>query len=279
MKNKYNLKEYFTIILGAIIILAYFWSRFIKENMSNITRYFIVFSIFFSVILFIKTLYVLTNKNKTVLKNQLITHIIVSYLDIITKAPIKVYELIYQWKYFPIKFIIEKPISYITAYLYYPTSLYPQLISIFLLQIPKAIVSTLFLIEILYFHQLYYFMKILWLLLTLLLSIRIFLYLSYHHSKKNIEYFDLYIEFFKIENNAQVFVRYCNSLPNIENPIDITIVQLNIIAGWYTIYANIRNFIKTIYDFNDIISPYFTLYASFCFVIGWSYFLYLSCLI
>lgn len=276
-------KQTLTFFLAGIIISFIFWNRFIKKRViynleeiyvSNFKLYCIVFTSIIILFTIVKNiLFLLDNTtNAFPIKNNIIKEIY-KYIKIVSTAPQIFYDKIYMFKYFPIKTLIEKPISYLTAYLYYPSSSYPKLISVFFLQVPKIIVAILFFIDIVFFHQINYFIKAIW-LLSLTLIVRMFLFMANHHSKKNIDYFDLHIEFFKYENNNTCYAKFREPLPNIPDALDTQHVKLSTILGWYTIYGNIYNFTKKIYEYNSFITPYGTIISSIFFLIGWGGFIY-----
>ena len=88
------------------------------------------------------------------------------------------------------------------------------------------------------------------------------------------DYFNLHVEFYRIEGYDQVFLRYKDKIPEIINPLDINKVKFTIISAGYYIYRNIYNYIVLIKSFNIKLDLFFKLIIYSLFCLGWSLYLY-----
>jgi len=165
---------------------------------------------------------------------------------------------------------VRNYISFIVVYVNYPKLLIS--ISVFL---PSIIVSTIFVYEILYWHQLHYFYNVLPLLFIPLLF-RAFIYTIDQISLCNIDYITAHLIYIKKDQNTYE-LRLAPISPNI--PKALSLEEMNVLFPWlcnsYKIHSVIKNFTDHLSYFKDLYKVYIDMYTSSCYLIGWCYYLFL----
>lgn len=282
-------REISVLTIGTIIMLVIFWNRLLKRReeysldalvLTNLKILSTLLLIILLFCLFCKTIISLLMKDQQ--HNSFLNKIVKlpfmkALLEFIhfylLESPKKVYEKIYESSHYPVHFLTVTSISYVIAHCYYPNTRIPLIKSLGLMQLPKILAAIIFFIDVCYYHQISLFVKYTWLLIIPLMT-KLYFYICEHNSKRNIEYFDLYVEFYQYAGESQCYIRFKTPLPSVENPLDITKVKLNTISNWYSIYGNIRNYLKLIKSVNETLEPYFSLITYALFLVSWSYYLW-----
>jgi len=198
---------------------------------------------------------------------------IMTFMDkYIMQAPKSFYE--YLAPKLPIRRLVKTPASYLVVWFYNDQK--TKGIAILLLLLPRVIIAIIFLVEVLIYKRFDIFFKSLYLLIIPLI-IECYIFICKDLAEKDIAFYDLHMEIFyhKVEgiDEPQCFARFREPYPTFEGAYDLTKVKLNTMINVYYIYANIRNFMRTIQEKKALYSPYFSLIYCPCFIIGWSYYL------
>ena len=261
-----------------LIIIFTIWNRFIRERghaTINVIPLFIIIIlkicliIFFGMLFYInlKTILKIQRKSiyiQNILSKPLILKIRYWIQEYILNAP----EFLYNdfTKNFNLAPLLEMPGSYFTAYCNYP-----RIIVILCLQLPLIIVSSCFLMDILFFDNLKHFFSSLTLLIPLLLM-KLWIFVLFSYSKRRLDYLSQFLNINYLENRKQFILRL---KPDHELPIlnNFTIFQIKekfiVMRNFWEIYSQIYSFMQHIYTIRDHSSSYIQLYTSFCFSIGW----------
>lgn len=277
-------------IIGIFFICLTLWSRLLyvrvpKDLIIFTKEKHLVYIVIISIVLFLflllnvlKKLLKFESKNNSFfipyIKKLTATNVVVTlkyiYNTYILQAPLHVVELILQ--YMNIGYYIERPTLYILKKMIHKNKIYLVLIMKF---IPKIIISTLFITDILYFCKLNYFYKAL-VLLLLPLFFTFYTMITEKIALINLEFFGSHLQ--KKTSNETGFDEYffANQMPNIDNAIDIVKHQhdyalLNWVVSNYDIYGNIYNFIQNIKVAETKANPYVNLYIFSCYLSGWLY--------
>lgn len=288
-----------SIIIGFIIVALIIWNRIFRyresygfeEIVISKTRIFLISVMVISfTILLISSIIKITKYeyksnpdsflNRYFEANPHVSDIIVAksiqimaFMDkYIIRAPKSFYE--YLAPNLPIRSLVETPASYLVVWFYNDQK--TKGIAILLLLLPRVIIAIIFLVEVLIYKRFDIFFKSLYLLIIPLI-IECYIFICKDLAEKDIAFYDLHMEIFyhKVEgiDEPQCFARFREPYPTFEGAYDLTKVKLNTMINVYYIYANIRNFMRTIQEKKALYSPYFSLIYCPCFIIGWSYYL------
>lgn len=269
--------------LCAILIISFvLWTRFVRDRANSklffnipVEIYIILntFLITYFCFIFYKNIKEILGIKKQISFFQI--KLIKKIINIIEEYIIKSPDLLYTeiTKNINMRFILEKPASYFTAYCYYPKT-----IILLFLELPLIIVSTAFLIEIIYYNKLYYFyISLLFLIPVFFMQLWLFIVETY--SKRRLDHLALFLNIFYIknENRYQIMLK-----PDDQLPIDdtFTIPQIKekfvVFCDFWQIYSKIFSFMKHLESYRKKYHPYIQIYTSFCYIISWSFVLYFT---
>jgi len=132
---------------------------------------------------------------KTIRNSPIIQKLSLLIRDYILKSPEYLYTQVTRNK--DLQPILEKPASYFTAYCYYT-----RIIIIGFIALPLMIVSTCFIISIIYYHNLHYFFNSL-LLLIPVLFMKLWLFVVESYSKRRLDHLSGFLDIFYITNEKR----------------------------------------------------------------------------
>lgn len=260
------------IILGFFICCWFIWLRVFRirspyslndVDFTLIKYLFISISLLIFIIIFITNIFVIFNiqpLKSFIFENSLVT----KFLIYIKNSPKEFFEYLYNKYSFR---FLETPMSHIVVHFYNPKGI---LFFTILILSPSILLSIIFFIEVIVYNYVFVFIKLL-LILVIPLTLRIIVYISNNHSKKNLEYVRSFVEFFRYEGDTQIFIKLKPEYENVKPEISLTAcMHLD------TIYVNIRNFTDAIEEKVLALKPYFMLIYSSLFFISWMYILLYS---
>jgi hypothetical protein len=301
MTHKTLIKFFFGISIISII----FWNRFLRERnpieLQNIILnpirlcIIILLIVMFSFIIYMNIKVIFNIQKKFfIFENSYIKQTFLIVKEYIINAPEFLYLQVTKGKDYDL--FLEIPVSYITAYHYYP-----YFFGIVLLNIPQCIVATTFIIDIFFFKELHYFFFSLNFFI-LLLSIRFLVFIVKIYSERRAYALEQYlnVEYTK-EGGAWISLKPKDQWPSIplftilkakryftrvslnpksqlsKNSISITSDKssLDLLKNCWFIYKKISMYTQDIESVRNHWSPYFQLYTLFCYVLGWSFYLFI----
>lgn len=170
-----------------------------------------------------------------------------------------------------LKPMIDRPASYITAHYYYPRS-----IAIGLLQIPKTLVSTIFLIDIFFFNSLNYFFISLNLFIPLLVT-RSLCFMVEHYTSRQLTYLQQYMSFTPtVDGGVKIDLKLPDEVPlNNNSSLAVIINEFKTMCDDWYFYSPINKYTTDIKATFDFYKKYFQLYGFLCYLIGWISLFYL----
>ena len=267
-------------LIGIFIIIFIGWNRLFRTrenvNISHIVlSYYKICFILILLLYFISILYFSIRKNLNgksetiILQNYYIKRINQLIKEYFINAPEYVYNVL--TKNISFKSFIEGPISYFTAYCYYP-----RIIGIMFLSIPQIIVATAFIVDVLYFHELkYFFISLTCLIPYLIIKILRFIIKSY--TAYSLEYLEHFLVFSDAPNGQLLIsLKPKNQLPLHKEMLtpEQAIKNFNHLSDLWIINRKIHNYMTDIEAVRDHYSGYFQCYTSICYIVGWSFYLY-----
>lgn len=270
-------------LITIIIILLIFWNRFIRVRIPVLIDLYNLSYINKSIILIlIVTFIYIIFRNIFILNPSFQIQCRVSHLDYSIFNKFNKYFLLYIldsprvfYEYFVDRYFtfwskqIELFTSYLTVYFDYP-----QLVVVIFKLLPRIFVSTSFLIDVLYLHQLNYFFHALIILIFPLLFI-CYKHMIQFHCTHTIEYIEHHLTF--IPHEKLLEIRLKETSPNIPNALTINEMRAKfqvLVGSWY-INTTLSGFIDKVSAFDTKINPYLNIYTSLCYLIGWSFILIL----
>lgn len=169
-----------------------------------------------------------------------------------------------------LKIFIEKPLSYLVAYFYYP-----KIINFTLYIVPTMLLSTIFFVDLVCFFRITYFYKILVLLLIPIIF-KIILFIVDDFCNSYIFYLNHHIYFEKDDNTKLVIVKPVVVTPMIPNALNTFEIQkhFNWLCAQWEIYTTIKNFCNKVYEAHNNIKYYVQVYNYTLYFLGWNYYLY-----
>jgi hypothetical protein len=287
MKN-FNTKNIIINLLGFLIIIFFFWTRFLRRFIEKKSLYFIPLYVTKGLLLFclliycyfiysaIKIIFDYKKKNQIIihLENNVVIKYIISCLLVFKNSPKTFYKTLIYSK-FNMAIIIEKPV-YALAKLFAKKP--KDIIYLSLSVIPRVAIATLFIISLFFFNTLLYFFTSLCLLI-LPLFYNIYYYITDHLCDENISYFSDHLIFKESKNKGFLKVEFAPYIPDYPDAQDIiTHKNNNELLDWFAynfdVYTNIKNFLIKLKKVEDKYKPYENLYVYSCYIIGWSTILY-----
>lgn len=160
-------------LIGLIIIVFVIWNRVIRTRSAialeqiSVTYYkigVIVVLIIFSLIVIILNIQTVLNfkSQPGFFKKGPIQKILNMLREYVAQTPQELYKYLIEKN--DLDLLLEKPASYFTAY-----CIYPRIIAIGLLELPKVIISTIFFIDIIFLNSLKYFFISLYILIPVII--------------------------------------------------------------------------------------------------------------
>lgn len=285
------IQHLFILLLGAIVIIFFFWLRILrhfdeKKPLYVFPEYFSKFILFIFILYYIYGLYsaileILNKKsaNKLIvfIQKQLQDTVLLTIVVAIKESP-KIFYKTVIYSYFKVVYIIERPLYTIAK----KFSCKPKdILYLTFNLIPRIIVSTLFLLSIFYLKVLPYFIVSIF-LLVLPLFYSCYYYIANHLCDENIPYFRDHLQFKESQEEGFLNVEFAEVIPDYPDAEDIIKHKNNKpLLQWfamnYEIYTNLKSFLKKLQKLEDKYKLYENLYVYTCYIIGWSYILYLIC--
>jgi hypothetical protein len=266
-------KEHFAIIFGIIICLFIFWNRvlrtrnpYVLQDLHYTTIGYILISItiFMLIILNVKSIITILKFNILNFKFLTSNSKIKDLLIFIKESPKELFIFIFNKVSFN---FLETPMSYVVVYFYNTTGI---LFITLLMLLPTLIMSIIFFTEVIFYNSVFIFIKTLPLLIIPLL-LRFVIHASNIQANAMLDYVRIYLEFFKYENQDQVYVRIKDEFKDVTPEISLkTCIDL------HTIYSNMKNFTDSIEEKKAELTSYFTFLYSMLYLISWLYILYYS---
>ena len=261
-------------ISGFIIIVLIVWGRFFREQKPQIFKDLVyddtlfIISILLTIIFFslliieiIKTVKPLSTKNSLleILNQSKIIFIIRKY---VTESPIYVYENI--TKNISLRWLIEKPASYFTAYFEYP-----RIFVIIFYFMPQVLVATTFLFETILLDQRVYFIKVLNVLILFFIS-KVVIFTFKNYSERRMQNFEQFLDVKKDDAGILFALRPPEYMPpNI--PMSQIISKYNYMCQFWFVYFMIHRYMTTINEYNLQYSSYIRFYCFSCYFFAWLY--------
>jgi hypothetical protein len=265
-----KIKEFFAVYLGMILCSFILWNRLIRLRVPyelstmefTYFRYFflvvtiimLIISIFTSLINIFKWQLFLTTKDTWFFK----------ILSFIKEAPNELFTFIYNRISFR---FVETPMSYIVVYFYNRKGI---IFFSLLLLLPTLILSIIFFIEVIFYNSVFIFIKTLPLLI-LPLVLSLCLHISKIHGNTYLDYIRKHVEFFKYENEEQIYIRLKDEFKDVTPKISLEACE-----AYYYIYNNLANFAEAIKEKKAELRPYISLLYSNLYLISWLYILHYS---
>lgn len=276
-KIKNIMNNIINILCGITIILTIFWNRFLRERKPQIftemvEQSFIFYcSLFFSILFFILIILQLNNilgkKKKELIiftyikDNSFFKKINIIY-NAIRQSPIYAYEKL--TKNLDLKKFIETPASYFTAYCYYPRT-----IVVIFYYIPQIIIAVIFVIEVCFYKQRFYFFMSLYLLIPLMI-IRCIFFIIKQYSSRRINHLETFLDINKDSDYVAINLKVPEMLPiTAENTLTKIINQYNVMCSLWFIYSKIYNYMEDINNVESYYNAYILFFTSICYFIGW----------
>jgi hypothetical protein len=272
-------KNIIKFLLGILCITLIFWNRFLrarlpleysKINVEHLNVY-ILSSIFFTVIftfLFFYTVIKIISvfkqsKASFFTKNFYYLQVQEFLKNYVIDAPQYVYDML--TKNINLAKIIEYPASLFVAHF-----AYPRCYVIIFYYLPQVLVSSIFFIEVYFFHQRVIFIKILSLLVILLLA-KLIIFIFKNYSDRRLKHYDLFFDIITQEDGVKhVYLKPPHLLPK-HIPLEEIVNKYNTMYLYWIIYSNIYNFTLEIDTFNLKYKPYINVFTFFFFTLGWFY--------
>lgn len=152
--------------------------------------------------------------------------------------------------------------SYIVVYFYNSKGiLFITLVLLF----PLLLLPTVFFIEIIFYHYVFIFIKLL-MLLIIPLILRLVIYIAKMYCTTYLNYIRSFLEFFTYENEPQIYMKLKPEFENSNSKISLQACE-----AYYEIYINIKQFCEALEQKRNKIKPYIMLYYSSFFILSWLY--------
>ena len=282
MKIKINfikILEIFSIILGIFISLLILWNRVLRERLPRILDgnyepyqmfvfVLLLFTSLFSIIISIKNILniPLEPKNKYIIKFielELVKKISYYIYEYILKAP----EHAGIWFFNTINII-----DYIRdfgCFIWKQDPYKHTKILVYSMYIIRIFVSIIFLIDVLIFHQFFYFYKIA-ILLIIPVLFKIFLFVIKDSSEFNRKYYTEH--YIVVESNKEINKFEIDFHPSYKG--DTSEAKLDHLGRiWFYFLANCM-FVDHIKDYENATKYYISLMCNTLYIIGWLYIIY-----
>lgn len=282
------------VFIGIILITVLLWNRFrirLPKNFIDFSFYFVILMIIISLIICLYSIKLLYKPTKSSIISKAIIHIysnqnIVRVLDIIQKildSPKSVFEKI-NHSLFMKKY--GKKIGFYTEIVPYKLSIWRKDKSktIFYVLpniVPKVIVSSLFIIDILFFYHIKYFYFSL-VILILPMIINCLRYIIKESAQDTLKYLNAHLRFFDVNlETLEYKVQFKDKIPDIEDAKDIITHQGNKeLLEWFLFnferYSDIVDFLDEIKKEEEFYKPYENIFVYGCYLIGWLYILFIA---
>jgi hypothetical protein len=226
----------------------------------------IIITFLIIIIITLKSL-LIPSTHKPLFSKLLTNSYVLSWLrikDFITNAPYKLYEIIFNTinlRHFVV--VTATPLK-----VYYN---YPKITYILFFILPRVVVSTIFIIDLCYNQQFTYFYNSLVLLLIPVITYS-YLYAIGHLTHVNITFIDKHLDI--VRSHGEITVSVKTVQPTFEDAMDITDIDLDNLMKHRLIFRTLRDYASEILLLKKRKEPYILLYTSFCYLIGWSYYLW-----
>lgn len=266
-----NIKDLFKLLTGIFIIFFLLWQRLIHQrtpqdyssiSTKDIINYiFLVISFTCLIIYTIKRIYGnhVVNPNAYFLRLQTI---IKTY---IIDTPAFVYERV--TRNINLAPLLELPASYFTAYFNYP-----RLFVILFYFVPQTLVALIFLIEMYFYHQQVFFIKILSVSLIFLIA-KTIIFIFKHYSERRLNHYNLFFDIKQDNEGISISLKAPEMLPK-HIPLEDIVNQYNNMYLTWIVYNNIHCYMLEIEHFNKQYSYYVRLMIYIFFLLGWLSLLY-----
>lgn len=159
--------------------------------------------------------------------------------------------------------------SYLGVWLYKFKKL--EMFSFSLYLLPKLIVSLVFLIDVIYYHQLNYFYKSI-LLLLLPIIYKVYFFTVNNITENNLSFLHLHLDYIK-HTNGLIQITFKEKAPEIEGAWDFSIVSLEYAKNCVDICVKLKSFFDNLIEIEELYKPYVTIFTSICYIIGWTTYL------
>lgn len=292
-------------LVGLIIIIFVIWNHVIRTRSTitleqiPVTYYkigILVILITFSLIVIILNIRTVLNfkSQPGFLKKGPLQKILNMLREYVAQTPQELYKYLIEKN--DLDLLLEKPASYFTAY-----CIYPRIIAIGLLELPKVIISTIFFIDIIFLNSLKYFFISLYILIPVII-LQVLRFMINTYSLRRKKCIEAYLSFTAVANDTKkgymiklkplfpqehllsIVVHKINGIrisvkpPHLQKKQQITLCHssqiLTILTDSWYIYDRMHYYMAIIEGVRIAFNPYFTIYTSFCYLFGWSYYLY-----
>lgn len=167
--------------------------------------------------------------------------------------------------------LLELPASYLTAYFNYP-----RLFVILFYFIPQTLVAIIFLVEMYFYHQQVFFIKILSVSLIFLIA-KTIIFIFKHYSERRLNHYNLFFGIKQDNDGVSISLKAPEMLPT-HIPLENIVNQYNNMYLTWIIYKNIHCYMLEIEHFNKKYISYVRLIIYIFFLLGWLYLFYFSLL-
>lgn len=272
------------VIITLLIIIFIFWNRLIRERVPKDLNVIIshsnnIFILIITILILINCLslllsfkhFIYKDKEATFIQKLFNITIIKKFKNIINyimNTPRELYEEISD-RYNIFTKEIEMSASYLVAY--YNSTRNQYIFLIALIYLPRIIVVTTFIIDIFFFNKFHYFYISVTLLVIPLIT-KIYLHMVFWQSKLMYEYSEFFLDITPTPDGVIINLK---KTPVRDKTIKWMIEKFDVLCDFWHIGTKLNNVHYWITVKDEKIAPYITLYTSLCYIIGWSYILYL----
>lgn len=277
-------KTLIKIFSATLFITFIIWNRVLRERLNfslkdiDLTCLKIVILItlimYFSIIIFlnIKKLLYVQKKSKIIeqIFDRFYVNKLISYVkEYVTESPQYLYEILTQ----NIRLTIT---NNTLIYNYIMKFKNPHIIGLGLWHIPQVIIATTFLVDILYYHQLKYFFVSLN-LLTIYIITRVIWFILEYHTRRNLDdcYDYLTVTYLPEHENYAINLKSVNQFPINGLSFKEACYQYEHLISKLTLNNHINLRLRNFDGAKNYYNPYFQIYTSLCFLIGWISYLYI----
>lgn len=293
-----KIKFIISFILALFLIIFSFWNRLIRNRLPktlvDFNNYYGVLSIcctifILSIIVIYKfyTLFSFKTKNNLIMSyimrfkfTQYLLEPLIKISAFISEGPKILFEVLYSAC--NIAKVLEKPFFHLSVYLKDISTEYPYIFTIIYLLcnlLPKVILAIIFNIEIIFYHEIKYFYKLL-ALLIIPLCYNILLGVLGRLADKSTYFATAHIKIVHAKEGEDFFAMFHDKIPNIEGAVDIISRKSDKkLLEWfvyiYDTYRDIKWFVHNLDLEKQYFKDYEVLFLSLIYILGWLNILYI----
>jgi len=258
-----------------------FWNRFLYTRTNillddvTVTPWLIITIIMF-ILYFSLTIYLHFKKVFRIQKRLKIVEKLFTFLKIRKILEYFKTYVLDSPQYFYEKLTINTKIT-ITKNMLYKSIMYiqnPLIIGIALWHIPQVIIASTFIIDVICFHQLKHFLITLN-LLSVYLCTRIVWFILEHHTRQNLDYCYSYLNVIKIPEKDiyHITLKDFEQFPSNGLSFNEASTQFHELINKLKLNNHLNISLREFDGARDYFNSHFSIYTSFCFTMGWIFYL------